>query len=87
MFYYRGLKEWNNEKGYLTDTCLTAQDFTVNSTTTQADVDTVVAALEQASSKLVVSSDSTEMIEVAKLAVSTPVGKQIALKITTTPNV
>lgn len=26
MFYYRGLKEWNNEKGYLTDTSLTAQD-------------------------------------------------------------
>ena len=26
MFYYRGLKEWNNEKGYLTNTCLTAQD-------------------------------------------------------------
>ena len=26
MFYYRGLKECNNEKGYLTDTCLTAQD-------------------------------------------------------------
>ena len=26
MFYYRGLKEWNNEKGYLTDTCMTAQD-------------------------------------------------------------
>ena len=26
MFYYRGLKEWNKEKGYLTDTCLTAQD-------------------------------------------------------------
>ena len=26
MFYYRGLKEWNNEKGYLADTCLTAQD-------------------------------------------------------------
>ena len=26
MFYYRGLKEWNNEKGDLTDTCLTAQD-------------------------------------------------------------
>ena len=26
MFYYRGLKEWANEKGYLTDTCLTAQD-------------------------------------------------------------
>ena len=26
MFYYRGLKEWNNEKGYLTDTCLRAQD-------------------------------------------------------------
>lgn len=26
MFYYRGIKEWNNEKGYLTDTCLSAQD-------------------------------------------------------------
>lgn len=26
IFYYRGLKEWNNEKGYLTDTCLAAQD-------------------------------------------------------------
>lgn len=26
LFYYRGLREWNNEKGYLTDTCLTAQD-------------------------------------------------------------
>ena len=26
LFYYRGLKEWDNKKGYLTDTCLTAQD-------------------------------------------------------------
>ena len=26
MFYYRGLEEWDNEKGYLTDTCLAAQD-------------------------------------------------------------
>ncbi len=26
MFYYRGLSEWKNEKGYLTDTCLSAQD-------------------------------------------------------------
>lgn len=26
LFYYRGLKEWHKEKGYLTDTCLTAQD-------------------------------------------------------------
>ena len=26
LFYYSGLKEWYNEKGYLTDTCLTAQD-------------------------------------------------------------
>lgn len=24
MYYYRGLKEWDNEKGYLRDTCLTA---------------------------------------------------------------
>ena len=24
--YYRGLSEWNTEKGYLTDTCLSAQD-------------------------------------------------------------
>ena len=26
LFYYRGLKEWDDEQGYLTDTCLTAQD-------------------------------------------------------------
>lgn len=26
MFYYRGLKEWSNERGYLRDTCLSAQD-------------------------------------------------------------
>ncbi|MCM1179940.1 MAG: Fic family protein [Clostridium sp.] len=26
LYYYRGLREWNQEKGYLTDTCLAAQD-------------------------------------------------------------
>lgn len=26
LFYYRGLKEWKSERGYLRDTCLTAQD-------------------------------------------------------------
>ena len=26
MFYYRGLREWPHIPGYLTDTCLTAQD-------------------------------------------------------------
>ncbi len=26
LFYYRGLKEWNYERGYLKDTCLSAQD-------------------------------------------------------------
>lgn len=26
MFYYRGLHEWDRERGYLRDTCLTAQD-------------------------------------------------------------
>jgi len=26
LFYYRGLKEWGHINGYLTDTCLTAQD-------------------------------------------------------------
>ena len=25
-FYYRGLSEWRNEKGQLTDTCLDGQD-------------------------------------------------------------
>ena len=25
-FYYRGIAEWGNEKGYLLDTCLSAQD-------------------------------------------------------------
>jgi hypothetical protein len=26
LFYYRGLKEYKKEKGYLMDTCLSAQD-------------------------------------------------------------
>lgn len=26
LFYYRGLKEWSSERGFLIDTCLTAQD-------------------------------------------------------------
>ncbi len=26
LFYYRGLKEWKSERGYLRDTCLSAQD-------------------------------------------------------------
>lgn len=26
MFYYRGLNQWSNERGYLIDTCLAAQD-------------------------------------------------------------
>ena len=26
LFYYRGLREWDREKGFLMDTCLTAQD-------------------------------------------------------------
>lgn len=26
LFYYQGLKEWENERGFLRDTCLTAQD-------------------------------------------------------------
>lgn len=26
MFYYNGIKNWKNERGYLRDTCLTAQD-------------------------------------------------------------
>ena len=26
FYYYRGLKEWQNERGYLIDTCISAQD-------------------------------------------------------------
>ena len=26
MFYYRGLREWGNTNGYLSDTCLSVQD-------------------------------------------------------------
>ena len=29
MFYYRGLKEWKIERGYLRDTCITAQDLSL----------------------------------------------------------
>ena len=26
VYYYRGLEKWNEERGWLRDTCLTAQD-------------------------------------------------------------
>ena len=26
LYYYRGIKNWKNERGFLRDTCLTAQD-------------------------------------------------------------
>ena len=26
MYYYRGIKNWKNERGFLHDTCLTGQD-------------------------------------------------------------
>jgi hypothetical protein len=26
LFYYRGISEWHNLKGYLRDTCLSCQD-------------------------------------------------------------
>lgn len=26
LFYYHGISEWNNTQGYLTDTCLSAQN-------------------------------------------------------------
>lgn len=29
LFYYRGIKEWENERGFLRDTCLAAQDATL----------------------------------------------------------
>lgn len=30
LYYYRGLREWEHEKGFLRDTCLTAQDYFKN---------------------------------------------------------
>ena len=27
QFYYRGLREWDNEKGYLLETCFFGQDI------------------------------------------------------------
>lgn len=79
---------YTNESWQAYQTALTnAKNFTVGDETTQAAVDAVTTALEQARSKLVVASDSTKIIEVVKLASVTPVGKQIALKITTTPDV
>lgn len=49
---------WNAYQSALNE----AKNYTVGATTTQADVDEVVATLEQAGSKLVVASDSTEII-------------------------
>lgn len=67
-----------------------AKNFTIGDTTTQADVDAVVAALEAAQSRLVAEmddSESTAIIEIEKVCETARLGKQVGLKITTTPDV
>ena len=64
-----------------------AKAFTVTHTTTQADIDALISALESAQDALVVSTDVETYILVEKLNEIYPYGKQIGLRVTTSPDV
>lgn len=63
-----------------------AKSFSLAVTTQQADVDRLVHALETAATALVTESGTTS-ITVEMLSNAFPEGKQVGLKVTTTPNV
>lgn len=68
----------------------TAKNLVLTASTTQADVDQIVVALENAQTKLAVSTvatDIAEIISIEKLTATARVGKQIGLKIITSPDV
>ncbi len=64
-----------------------ARNFSASTGTTQAEIDRVMSALEAAQTGLVVSSATTEIISVEKLSPTAYLGKQVALRIITTPDV
>lgn len=65
----------------------TAKNFVIYDTTNQSHVDKVVNDLEQALSKLSTGTEETAIIEVEKLTGTARFGKQVGLRITTTPDV
>lgn len=64
-----------------------AAAFTVGVGTIQKNIDDLVSALETAQRNLVVTSEATKILDIERLASSFCLGKQVALKVTTSPNV
>lgn len=64
-----------------------AKTFSAGSSTTQTHVDALVSALEAAQRELVVDWSETSILSIEKLTQTARLGKQVGLKITTTPNV
>lgn len=64
-----------------------AKNFTATAATMQKDIDKLVRDLENAERALVANSAETKIIAFEKLAETFRVGKQVGLKITTTPDI
>ena len=64
-----------------------AKAFTVTDSTRQSDIDALVDALEAARDALVISTEVTTYIQVDQLNEIFPLGKQIGLHVTTSPDV
>lgn len=74
---------WNTYQKALTN----AIKFSVNNNVTQADIDRVMSELESAQTGLAIDCAQTEILSVEKLNPVARLNKQVALRITTTPNV
>lgn len=84
-----------NEQGNYTDgswsvyanALNSAKVFNVTDTTMQSHIDAIVASLESAQSMLTMEASETKIIEIEKVSETARLGKQVGLKITTTPDV
>lgn len=64
-----------------------AKGFNISNTTMQSDIDKLAATLSDAQSKLVVESETTEIISIEKLSNTVKSGKLMELRITTTTDI
>ncbi len=64
-----------------------AKSISVSNAATQADINNVMTDLQDAQNNLVISGGDTSILSISALTPTAYLGKQVALRITTTPNV
>lgn len=76
-------ESWNN----LQEALNAAKDLDADKVTGQNEIDEKANALSDAQTKLVMPSDTTEIISIEKITDTARIGKKIGLKVTTTPDI